>query len=228
MSHWQQKGVLVHRCVELMCVLMSANYIFPFKEILFHLEQQQQEHHAKNVPALTLSCSGTRFGSLLLAYMRNTLCSSTWSKIFLQSRSAALLEGAQARMWQEAWFLSICLMASTRVTVLPEQKKDHQNNSAFVREWLLGWCLNNKDQVQVIYWSLLYLFQVDQTPDKGRAWMSQLQCVVRPDTALGFSPALSQTAYQEESHSLCSSVIYIFHSKIQGHYYKHLCCNIAR
>lgn len=82
----------------------------------------KQEH-----PALTFSCSGTQFGSRLLAYIRYTLRSSTWSRIFWQSRSAALLEGAQARMWQEAWVFSICLMASTRVTVLPEQTKSDQN-----------------------------------------------------------------------------------------------------
>lgn len=74
---------------------------------------------AQDVPALTFSCSGTNFGSRLLAYIRCTLRSSTCSKIFLQSRSAALLEGAQARMWQLAQFFSICFMASTRVTVLP-------------------------------------------------------------------------------------------------------------
>lgn len=40
-----------------------------------------------------------------------------------------------------------------------------------------------------------YLFQVGQTPGRGQVWMSQPQCAVQQDTALCFSPALSQTAY---------------------------------
>lgn len=49
---------------------------------------------------------------------------------------------------------------------------------------------------KVIFWSLLYLFQVGQTPHKGQVWMSQLQCVGQPDTAMDCSSALSQTSYR--------------------------------
>lgn len=90
---------------------------------LCHLLTLSQSLGIQEHPALTFNRSGTPFGSQLLAYMRYTLCRSTWTRIISQSRSAALLQGAQARMWQEAWVFSICLMASTRVTVLPEQKK---------------------------------------------------------------------------------------------------------
>ena len=71
---------------------------------------------------LTFSSSGILLASQLLAYMRYTLRSSTCSRIFLQSRSEALLEGAQARMRHIVWVFSICLMASTTVTVLPARK----------------------------------------------------------------------------------------------------------
>ncbi len=53
-------------------------------------------------------------------------------------------------------------------------------------------------KTKAVYWNLLYLSQVGQTQGKGQVWMSRLQCVVQPDTALGFSPALSQTAFQQE------------------------------
>lgn len=72
--------------------------------------------------------------------MRYTLWWSTCSRIFLQSWSAALLEGAQARMWQESCIFSICLMASTRVTVLPEQTKNHHKikSNTFLALWPVG------------------------------------------------------------------------------------------
>lgn len=70
----------------------------------------------------TFIISGIFVTEQLRAYKRYTLGLAILScRIFSHRLSVALLEGAQARMLHEGRVFTIRLMASTKVTVLPNQ-----------------------------------------------------------------------------------------------------------
>lgn len=170
--HSRLKNVICGYCASacLIGVLyLFANKVYANMLLMFIVEQLRQKERIH-----TLILLGIFFTGKLKAYKR---C-AWWvpmppSRIFSQRWSAELLDGAQARMCAEGLVLIICWIASTRVTVLPEEHI--KKTKPWVLTSIPKGCLIRKAHT-----TALYLCQVVQIASKGQVLQHQQQCGKQP------------------------------------------------